>query len=96
MIPDTFKKYGAVHELISTIGPYKIYRRHDSGRNRSCSYEIMKPIMIKGELCLPGSSFWGIYGWTCIDEIDVIRVVQKILKRDTGRDDALDVALNAV
>lgn len=79
MIPDQFVKYGDQFRLMSIVGDYRIYRR---GNGERCSFEIMKPIMIKGELQLPGTSFWGIYGWTCADEVAVIRKIGELVSGD--------------
>ena len=80
MIPNKFIKYGQQFTLMSVVGPYHIYRRADQ-------YEIMKPIMIKGELQLPGTSFWGIYGWSCPNEVAVVRMIEKLLEKDKAREE---------
>jgi len=81
MIKDTFKKYGDNYFLMSVVSDrFHIYRReHLDGR--LAGYEIMIPIMVGGELCLPSSSFWGIYGWTCMTEVAVVKKINELLKK---------------
>lgn len=81
MILDQFVKYGEKFSLMSIVGPYRIYRR-DGGNHSPPSYEIIKPYPLKGELIYPGASMWGIYGWSTRSEVEVVRIVEKLLKRD--------------
>lgn len=81
MILDQFVKYGEKFQLMSIVGPYRIYRR-DGGNHSPPSYEIIKPYLHKGEYIYPGASMWGIYGWSTRHEVEVVSIVQKLLLRD--------------
>ena len=84
MLRDTFKKYGDNFFLMAVISSFRIYRREDQ-TGKLTGYEIIKPIMIQGELCLPASSFWGIYGWSCTDELHVVLKMDELLKKEAAK-----------
>lgn len=91
MIPDKFVKYGEQFTLMSIVGPYRIYKR--SRTNLHFHYEIMKPINMKGVMILPGASLWGIYGWSCNTEVDVVKMIQKLIERNRADFDNQTVEL---
>lgn len=76
MIEDTFRKYGETFTCVSLSGDYRIYRR--VSKTGVVLYEIIKPIMQGGLLRYPGSSLWGIYGWTCLDEKAVVNKINEL------------------
>jgi hypothetical protein len=95
MILDQFVKYGEQFSLMSIVGPYRIYRR--GGRPgispSKSSYEIIKPYPLKGELIYPGASMWGIYGWSAVNEVEVVRIIEKLQKKDSNNIEKATVKL---
>lgn len=84
MIKDTFTKYGDTFTCVSLSGDYRVYRRETPKSDTSVGhvqYEIIKPVKIGGEWRYPGSSFWGIYGWTCTDEKQVVKKMAKLMEK---------------
>jgi hypothetical protein len=91
MIPDKFVKYGEQFTLVSIIGPYRVYRRNRT--ETKYHYEVMKPINMKGVMILPGASMWGIYGWSCNDEVAVVKRIQQLIERDKTEFDQQTIRL---
>lgn len=57
MIPRTFTKYGETFEMLLSGHVHMIYKRGES-------YEVIRPVVMRGELIYPSASMWGVYGWT--------------------------------
>lgn len=82
-IKDQFRKYGCTFTLVSLSGDYRIYRRERTFDGRlNVQYEIVKPVSMGGVLRYPPSSMWGIYGWTCNGEKQVVEKINQLMERD--------------
>lgn len=71
MVKLKFIKYGDTFECILSGVIHSIYKRTTPyGR---VSYEVIRPVVVSGDLIYPSSSFWGTYGWTVNDYDDAIK-----------------------
>ena len=66
MIKQKFVKYGHTFECILSGEIHSIYKRTTKAGN-DCGYEVIRPVVIGGDLVYPSSSFWGLYGWTALN-----------------------------
>ena len=74
--PSTFKKKGFIHTLVKREGMKAIYERRWV-HGETSHYEVVKlgkhngynmgGSYIEPSETYPGSSLWGIMGWTCTD-----------------------------
>lgn len=75
-VPTTFMKKGFCYEQMRRQGNWAIYRQTRPGSDM-CNYEVVKigrhngytmgGAWIEPAETYPGSSLWGLCGWTCSD-----------------------------